>query len=263
MKVAFLSKETCPNYDLTFRVLQAVPVKERRRLDSLVSTGLWGINECAASLGLRNVEHVEALIAQIIHNQEGSLTRIMSDKSIAEMARGDIFAVIFDSIDRSLTLRLHNLLKDIEPYRGLVQVLPHLPWHRQVFGDCPPSMRLEAKSLFVWSSEDPDQSDEEGEEARVSDEIVQWAKTKYPLLGLSVQKKAIGFKGSIFDQDSDDSFAIQQGVQALVEEWTGIAEHVIYKLSDFAPDVVQELNSALKRLDRPKGPSKNKFHASW
>lgn len=251
MKVAFLFEETYPNYDLAIRVIQAIPVEEREAMDSLISTGLWGINESAASLGLRNVEHIEALIAQIVHNQEGSLTRVVSDESIAEMARGNIFAVIFDSIDRSLTVRLHDLLKKVEPYRGLVQVLPHLPRHRQVFGGCPPSLRLEAKTLFVWSPEDPGQFDDE-EEPGVPDEIVQWVKEEYPLLGLSVQKKAVGFKGTIFDRDSDETFVIQQGVQELVEEWTGIAEHVIYKLSDFAPDVVHELNSALKRLNRPK-----------
>ena len=37
----------------------------------------------------------------------------------------------------------------------------------------------------------------------IADEIVQWPKDRYPLLGLSVQKKAVGFKGSIFDRDSD------------------------------------------------------------
>jgi hypothetical protein len=36
----------------------------------------------------------------------------------------------------------------------------------------------------------------------------------------------------------------------LGEEWSEIAERVIYKLSDFAPDVVAELTSALRSLEK-------------
>ena len=85
----------------------------------------------------------------------------------------------------------------------------------------------------------------------MADEIVQWAKDRYPLLGLSIQKKVVGLKGSILDKDSEETFVVQQSVQEMTEEWTEITEHVIYKLSEFAPDVVEELNSALKRLKRP------------
>ena len=58
------------------------------------------MNDCAEGLGPKASEiEIEALITQvIIHNQEGSLTRIVSDESISELACGDIFAVIIHSI---------------------------------------------------------------------------------------------------------------------------------------------------------------------
>jgi len=252
MKVAFLFEKKYPAYDLAFRLIQTIPVEDREEMDTQISTGFWGLNECAESLGLRHLDQIVTFVARLIHNQEGSLTRVVSDESIIKAVRGDIFAVIIHSIGRSLTLRLHEGLKSTEQYRGMIQILPHLAVHRQIFGFCPPTMRLENKSLFIWSSEDVDQHDEDDEEARLAQEVVTWARKEHPLLGLKVQTKAVGFKGSILDEHSENAFVVQQNVQEMVEKWTEITEHVIYKLNDFAPDVVEELTSALKGLGKRK-----------
>jgi hypothetical protein len=54
------------------------------------------------------------------------------------------------------------------------------------------------------------------------------------------------------DEHSENTFGVQKCVQEIVDEWTEIAERVIYKLNDFAPDVVDELRSALNGLGKRK-----------
>ena len=249
MKVAFLFEKECPAYDLVFRVLQAIPAEDRDHMDTLISAGFWGFLDCCEGLGLRRADQMVQFLARLIHNQEGSLTRIVSDESMVEAVRGDTYAVIMHSIRRSLVLQLHDLLKPTEGYRGLIEVLPHLSVHRQIFGFCPPTSRVEQKSLFVLSTTEEGQSDED-DGSKVVDEMIEWVREKYPLLGLDVVKKHVGLKGSIFDRDSDNSFVVQNVVRRMAGQWAEIAEHVIYKLDDFAPDVVAELTSALEGLEK-------------
>ena len=139
------------------------------------------------------MDRIEALVAEIIDNQKGSLARIVSPKTIAVLARGDIFAVIFHSISQSLTLRLHELLKSHEHYHGVVEVLPHLLSHRQIFGFCGPSMKLEKRILFVLSGEISDQPGDSSGEASLVDEVVEWLKDNYPLIGLDIHTKGVEF----------------------------------------------------------------------
>jgi hypothetical protein len=101
---------------------------------------------------------------------------------MGEMARGENFTVIIHSIGPSLALRVHEALKESKQYKGFIQILPHWAIHRRLFGSCGTTMRLERKSLFVLSSEDPDEDDDRGEETQIADEIVQWAKDRYPQL---------------------------------------------------------------------------------
>jgi hypothetical protein len=251
MKIAYLFEKQYPVYDLTFQVLAALPVEHREALSTMFSSGFWGLNEWAAGLGYRRLDQIEGLLARIIHNQEGSLTRVVSNESVALLARGDIYAVILHSIGRSSAIQLHERLAPTEHYRGFVQVLPHLASHRQLFGHCPPSIRVEKKALYVWCFRDADEQGEDGEESQLADEVVEWGKSEYPLLGLKMQKKFVGLKHSVFDLHSQGEFMVQQTVEEMVEVWTEIAEHVIYKLGDFAPDVVEELTSALRRLIAP------------
>lgn len=249
MKAAFLFEKVYPAYDLPFRVIQAIPVEEREQMDTPISTGFWGLNECAEGLGLRQADQIMELLARLIYNQDGSLTRVVSDESIPELVCGDIFAVIIHSIRRSLALRVHELLKSTGPYRAMIQVLSNVATHRQIFF-CAPTMRLEKKTLFIWHSESQDSVERTSEESTLADEMGVWAKDNYPLIGLDVQKKPAGFKGSIFDRDSDSTFVVQLTTDVMVEKWGEIAEHVILKLDDFAPDVVSELTSALKGLGK-------------
>jgi hypothetical protein len=252
MKVAFLFEKKYPAYDHAFRVIQTVPVDERDELDTLISMGFWELNTCVSGLGLRQMDEIVPFAARLIHNQEGSMTRVVSDESIVEMVRGDVFAVIVHSIRRSLAVRLHELLKSTDEYRGFIQILPHLAIHRQIFGFCPPALRLERKSLFIWSPEDSDSAVESYDEPAMADEMCEWAREQYPLMGLEVRKKSVGFKGTMVDKDSDSPFTVQLGSDSFVEKWSEIAEHVIFKLDDFAPDVVAELTAALKGLGKPK-----------
>jgi hypothetical protein len=190
MKIAFLYENKYPAYDHAFRLVHTIPCEERDQMDSLISSGFWGLNDCATRLNLRRADKITLFVAGLIHNQEGSLTRLASDESILELVRGDVFAVIIHSIGRRLALQLHEVLKSTEHYRGMIQVLPHLATHRQIFAFCPPTMRVESKSLFVWSSNDAGEPDEGGEGNMLADEMVTWARNEYPLLGLKVQKKA-------------------------------------------------------------------------
>jgi hypothetical protein len=252
MKIAFLFDKVCPTYDLTFRVIKTIPEVERQAMDSLISAGFWELNDCATGLGLRRADEFETFVARLIRNQKESITRIISDESIVELIRGDIFAVIIHSIGRSLALQLHESLGSSERYRGMIQILPQLAIHRKLFGSCPPIMRLEKKSLFVWYSDGSDPGDGESEESRTANEMCKWARDEYPLLGLDVQKKSVGFKGSLVDRDSDNAFVVQKVADELVERWAEITEHVIFKLDDFAPDVAAELNLALKGIRKSK-----------
>jgi hypothetical protein len=252
MKIAFLFEKKYPTYDLALRLVQTIPEEDREEIDTLISAGFWDLNRCVSDRGLKNADEIALFVARLIHNQDGSLTRVVSDDSVVELVRDDVFAVIVHSVGRSLCLRLHELLKPIEQYRGMVQVLPHLAIHREIFAFCPPTMRIEDRSLFIWSTEDADEHSERNEESELAEEMVAWARDVYPLLGLRVEKKAVGLKTSILDEHSDNAFVVQQSVERLVEKWTEMAEHVVYKLNDFAPDVVDELTSALKTLGKRK-----------
>jgi hypothetical protein len=68
------------------------------------------------------------LLASLFHNNEGSLTRAVSDDKLGDAIRGNTYAMILHSITRTLALRSHELLHSVKGYHALLEVLPSLPF---------------------------------------------------------------------------------------------------------------------------------------
>ncbi len=244
MRAAFLFDEVYPNYDQVLKVLRVLKDDERALLNTLVFRGLWGL--CTPALGPDQMDRRIQYVQRLLFNMEGGLTGGIKDyEGLKRLAGGDINAVVFNSIPKRLVHRGNERLQRDESYLGFMQVLADNPVHVKVFNGLIPTFEVRGKKIHVIYHV--------GSDKDFAKEILNHMQQDYSQLALDAKLKHVGWRFSVYDAQSENDFGLLKTIADLGEECESVCEETVYSLQQYVPEVIEELNSAIKvlRLDGP------------
>ena len=152
-----------------------------------------------------------------------------------------IYVLVFEGIGNKICDVLHTALEDNKAYLGALQVHEANPIHWVLYGDyLVPSYRLLGKELrLFYSMGEKDTRDESMAE--------HWRKLQFS----SVTFEDLGVRHTIFDTyDSyEHACRVADLSKTLADHLNGVADQVLLRLSDIAPQLPDMLYSAFQRLE--------------
>jgi hypothetical protein len=140
---------------------------------------------------------------------------------------------------------VNDRLQQDENYLGFMQVLAENPVHLKLFNGLIPTLEVRGKKIHVIYNF--------GSDKELAQEILDWIRENYSQLALDAKIKPVGWRYSIYDAHSENDFNLLKSISNLGEEWESICETTVYSLQEHVPEVVDELESAIKtlRLEKP------------
>lgn len=152
-----------------------------------------------------------------------------------------IYVLVFEGIGNKICDVLHTTLEDNEAYLGALQVHEANPIHWVVYGAyLVPSYRLLGKELRLFYSM--------GKKGTRDERMAEhWRKLPFS----SVTFEDLGVRHTIFDTyDSyEHACRVADLSETLVDHLNGVADYVLLRLSDIAPQLTDVLYSAFQRLE--------------
>ncbi len=152
-----------------------------------------------------------------------------------------IYVLVFEGIGNKICDLLHTSLEGNEAYLGAQQVHETNPIHWVLYGaSLVPSYRLLGKELRLLYSVDEKGTRDEGMAEH-------WCKLPFS----SVTFEDVGVRHTIFDTYNSHKHAchVADLSETLVDHLDGVADQVLLRLSDIAPQLTDVLYSAFQRLE--------------
>ncbi len=256
MRVAFLFRETFPNYDIDLQLFSFLTPAQLSDLETYVRCGLWGLTSPLwLSRAEITLDDLEKRAAGVFITGRGNVWSLQVD-SMTDLIKENVYTVLLDSIDRDTVYHLHNRLSKTDRYLGFTQVISHLhKLHGQTFTFLIPRYRVEGGTIYVLFS-----SSEEGSEA-VADEIIEWYADNFRGLTVNsihgkVEKVDISLKFTVLDEmtDPENELAMFRALYVFEDLWEVSAEHILYKLRDVSPTACEEIVTGILSIDQSMSP---------
>ena len=163
---------------------------------------------------------------------------------MSRMINEHVYIVQFDSMHPDLADKIHErMLSTVDDYMGYSEVMPE-GLHIAFFSALPYRYKLRKSKIIALYSEIH-------EDEFVANDIIDWFKTKQPILEHYLQKMDISWRFSLLDENDSsppNDNRIHRTILSLRYEWDSVIEPTIYMLLDTVPDAVRELTSAIETL---------------
>jgi hypothetical protein len=172
-------------------------------------------------------------------NPDNTVWRQFHPDKIQEVLDKNIFVVCFESIDLKTAEYLHNELDTYPSYLGAMEVDDSSKVHWSLYsGSLIPFARIISKDLFLFHQDDDDKDF--------------WFKDVFEKLGFNkVEYESLNWKYTIFDtfHNFEEARRIAEWKRNSGALLAFIADDIVSRLSDIAPELGSKLWSVLKTFE--------------